>query len=106
MFTQLINTNQKMPDPRAGSTPLISGTSPPNPHLEPRTLTSKRSYTAYSAACLASQNVTLPVQSLKLALPASWDGPFDVVMGLPGTIVTVIVGAGLGMSAILLLSNM
>jgi len=85
MFTQLINTNQKMPDPRAGSTPLIS---------------------AYSAACLASQNITLPVTSLKLALPASWDGPFDAVMGLPGTIITVIVGAGLGMSAILVLSNM
>jgi len=85
MFTDLINKNQKMPDPRAGSTPALA---------------------AYSAACLASQNVTIPATSIKLALPSNWDGPFDVVMGLPGTIVTVIVGAGLGVSLIFMLSNM
>jgi len=85
MFTELINNNQPMPDPRAGSSPAIS---------------------AYSAACLASQNITLPPPSIALALPDSWDGPLDIVMGLPGTIITVIIGAGLGGSAIFLLSNM
>jgi len=85
MFTILINTNQPMPDPRAGSAPAL---------------------VAYSAACLASQNITIPAPSTKLVLPDSWDGPFDVVMGLPGTIITVMVGAGLAVSAIFLLSNM
>jgi len=85
MFTELINNNQPMPDPRAGSSPAIS---------------------AYSAACLASQNITLPPPSIALALPDSWAGPLDIVMGLPGTIITVIIGAGLGGSAIFLLSNM
>jgi len=85
MFTELINKNQPMPDPRAGSSPALG---------------------AYSAACLASQNITIPPTTIALALPASWDGPFDAVLNLPATIVTVIFGATLGVSAILVLSNM
>jgi len=85
MLTELINTNKKMPDPRAGSNPALA---------------------AYAAACLASQNVTLSPLDISLRLPPSWDGPFDVQMNLPSTIVTVIVGAVLGVSSILMLSNM
>jgi len=85
MFTELINKNAKMPDPRAGSALALA---------------------AYSAACLASQNVTIPPTSLALVLPASWDGPFDAQLGLPATVITVLIGAALGGSAILLLSNM
>ncbi|KIM77386.1 hypothetical protein PILCRDRAFT_825345 [Piloderma croceum F 1598] len=85
MFTELINQNAQMPDPRAGSTPALA---------------------AYSAACLASQNITLPPTSIALTLPASWVGPFDALLNLPATIITVMIGATLGGSAILLLSNM
>jgi len=85
MFTELINKNEPMPDPRAGSSPALA---------------------AYSAACLASQNLTIPPTTIALALPGSWEGPFDAILNLPATIVTVIFGAGLGVSAILLLSNM
>jgi len=85
MLTDLINKNKKAPDPRAGSNPGL---------------------TAYASACSASLNITIPPISVALQLPPSWDGPFDVQMGLPGTIVTVVVGAFLGVSSILLLSNM
>jgi len=85
MLTDLINKNQKAPDPRAGSNPALA---------------------AYGAACNASLNIILPPKSISLQLPPSWDGPFDVQMSLPGTIVTVIVGAVLGVGSILLLSNM
>jgi len=85
MLTELIKTNKKMPDPRAGSNPALA---------------------AYAAACLASQNVTLSPLAISLRLPPNWDGPFNVQMGLPATIVTAIVGATLGVGSILMLSNM
>jgi len=85
MLTDLINRNQPKPDPRAGSNPALG---------------------AYAAACKGSQNITLSPLAISLTLPPTWDGPFDVEMGLPGTIVTVMTGAFLGVSAILLLSNM
>jgi hypothetical protein len=62
--------------------------------------------TAYSAACHASQNISLPPTTIALALPTSWEGPFDAQLNLPATIITVIFGAALGGSAVLLLSNM
>jgi len=86
MFTTLINNNQKMSDPRVGSTPLLG---------------------AYRTVCLASQNVSIPATSVALTLPASWNGPFNVqIPNLAGTVVTVVVGAALGTSIILLLCNM
>ena len=104
MFTILINTNQPMPDPRAGSAPALVGMRTSHATLCLTVILTHR--IAYSTACLASQNITIPAPSTKLILPDSWDGPFDVVMGLPGTIITVMVGAGLAVSAIFLLSNM
>ena len=105
MLTELINKNEPMPDPRAGSTPALAGKHPSfytwwSDYLK------AFFHVAYSAACLASQNITIPPTAIALTLPATWDGPLDIVMGLPGTIFTVIVGAFLGSSAILLLSNM
>ncbi|TFK69819.1 hypothetical protein BDN72DRAFT_796211 [Pluteus cervinus] len=84
MFTELVLTNKPMPDFRAGSTPVLS---------------------AYSTAC-GSANITLQATQVALALPPTWDGPFVAVLPFPVAIVTVIIGGGLGVSAILLLSNM
>ncbi|TFK48339.1 hypothetical protein OE88DRAFT_1664862 [Heliocybe sulcata] len=84
-FTQLIAQNIPMPDPRVGSSTAL---------------------TAYGAACLASANVTVPATSLTLALPSNWDGPFGQALNAGGTAVTVIIGLGLGVGSIFLLSNM
>lgn len=102
MLTELINKNQKMPDPRAGSTPALAGT------LIVRLIhrNSLTTYAAYNTACNGSVGVLYPATAIALAPPPSWDGPFDAQLGLPATIFTVIVGALLGGSAIFLLSNM
>jgi len=85
MFSDLIARNAPIPDPRVGSTPLLA---------------------AYSAACLASQNITIPAASITLAVPANWNGPFAIVMSVPVAIVTAIVGGMLGLAALLILSNL
>jgi len=85
MYVQLIEENEKMPDPRAGSTPVLS---------------------AYSAACLASVNVTIPPQLVALAVPADWDGPNGMSMGLPAAVLTVITAGLIGVGGISILSSM
>jgi len=85
MYTELIEKNEKMPDPRAGSTPVLS---------------------AYSAACLASVNVTVPPQAIALTLPADWDGPNGERMGIPAAVLTVITAALIGVGGIWILSSM
>ncbi|XP_006455790.1 hypothetical protein AGABI2DRAFT_195160 [Agaricus bisporus var. bisporus H97] len=85
MFTQVIAKNEKVLDLRVGSSPLMTG---------------------YSTACLADGNVTLAANETALVLPASWDGPLDVILSTGGTVVAVGVGGVLGLAAIMLLSNM
>jgi len=85
MYSELIKKNEKMPDPRAGSTPVLS---------------------AYSAACLASVNVTIPPKSIALTVPADWDGPNGESMGLPATVLAVITTGIIGVGGIWIVSNM
>lgn len=85
MYSELIQKNEKMPDPRAGSTPVLS---------------------AYSAACLASVNVTVPPTSIALTLPSNWDGPTGESMGLPAAILTVITTGIIGVGGIWIVSSM
>ncbi|TFK37661.1 hypothetical protein BDQ12DRAFT_632279 [Crucibulum laeve] len=84
MFHFLINTKSQAPDFRAGSTPVLA---------------------AYSAAC-ASANIKLAPAQTALQLPSTWDGPFVAILPTGGAIVTVIVGGMLGISALLILSNL
>jgi len=85
MYVQLIQTNEKMPDPRAGSTPVLS---------------------AYAAACLASANVTVPPNLISLTVPADWDGPNGMSMGVPAAVLTVIATALIGVGGISILCSM
>jgi len=85
LFTSLIRRNEKMPDPRVGSSPAL---------------------TAYSAACLASVEVAIPVADITLTLPSNWDGPVSLVLpgGLTGVVVAV--GAMVGLCGIYIVSSM
>ncbi|THU97880.1 hypothetical protein K435DRAFT_661956, partial [Dendrothele bispora CBS 962.96] len=83
MFQALVDTNQRMPDPRAGSNPVLTG---------------------YGAACTLF-NFTL-ANATKLAIANNWDGPFGMFVPTGGLVVTVGVGAILGVSSIVLLSSM
>ncbi|KXN85805.1 hypothetical protein AN958_10812, partial [Leucoagaricus sp. SymC.cos] len=85
MFLHLISTNTKPSDVRVGSNALM---------------------TAYSTSCLNDAKITLAANQTGLTLPPDWDGPFDSVLPLGGTVVAVIAGGFLGFSALLLLSNM
>jgi len=80
-FLELISKNEKMPDPRAGSKPLLD---------------------SYSSNCA---NLSLPTQPLALQLPPDWDGPRDIELNLPATVVTVGFGGLMGATFLYLLSN-
>jgi len=84
MFTTLINNFETSSDPRAGSTVAL---------------------TAYQTAC-AAFNLTVPTSSITLTLPSSWDGPFGQGLSVPATVLVVGLGAAIGGSAVLMLSNM
>jgi hypothetical protein len=85
-FTNIINDNRQMPDPRAGSTPALA---------------------AYVAACHASSaNVTVPATEVALTLPPTWNGPADEGLNLGETIVYVGVGAVIGVGSIVILCTM
>ncbi|KAF8895000.1 hypothetical protein CPB84DRAFT_1816015 [Gymnopilus junonius] len=84
MLHFLIAQNERMPDFRAGSNPVVA---------------------AYAASCQAD-NITLRANQSALTLPDNWDGPFVAVLPVGGTAVTVIAGAFLGFSALMILSNM
>ena len=59
---------------------------------------------AFSSACGDKAfNLTVPVIALKL--PENWNGPYDVILGTPATIVTVGFGGILGVGALYILSN-
>jgi hypothetical protein len=100
MFDQIIAANNPKPNPMAGSAPILNGE-----HLNTLKAQNVNVFAAYASACLTI-NVTIPPTSVALTLPANWDGPEDIELGLPATIVTVGIGAFLGGSAILILSNM
>jgi len=85
MYAQLIKKNEKMPDPRAGSTPVLG---------------------AYASACLASVNVTVPPALISLTVPADWDGPNGMSMGVPAAVLTVITAALVGVGGISILCSM
>ena len=80
-FRELISKNEKMPDPRAGSKPLLD---------------------SYSNNCA---KLSLPTQPLALQLPPDWDGPRNIELNLPATVVTVGFGGLMGATFLYLLSN-
>jgi len=84
MFHFLIAQNERMPDFRAGSNPVVA---------------------AYATAC-TSANQTLLANQTALTLPDNWDGPFVAILPVGGAAVTVIAGVFLGFSALMLLSNL
>ncbi|KZP04039.1 hypothetical protein FIBSPDRAFT_968482 [Athelia psychrophila] len=80
LFAALIDANVVPPDLRVGQTSALA---------------------AYSAACLASpSNITLPVASIALTLPAGWNGPVSQQLGVPATVLTLMVGVMLGVGAV------
>ncbi|KAF9000180.1 hypothetical protein BDZ89DRAFT_1147390 [Hymenopellis radicata] len=85
MFTQLIASNQPMPDVRAGSQPLLG---------------------AYAQSCTAQANVNLTKTQTSLALPPFWDGPAGIHLDTGSTAVAVIIGTLMTGTSIYLLSNM
>ncbi|KAF5326078.1 hypothetical protein D9611_000904 [Ephemerocybe angulata] len=84
MFNYLIAKNKPMPDPRAGSNVVVGG---------------------YVAVC-KGVNPALMTGQTALKVPAGWDGPLVSILPIGGAIVTVLFAGILGVSAILLLSNM
>lgn len=50
--------------------------------------------------------MTLAANETALVLPRTWDGPVVAILPVGGVAVTVVVGAVLGMSALLILSNL
>ncbi|KAF5392096.1 hypothetical protein D9757_003353 [Collybiopsis confluens] len=84
MYQSLIRDNKPLPDPKAGSTPILVG---------------------YQTACTAF-NFTLAPAQVSLTLPSTWDGPFGLGLGTAGTVVTVAAGFFISTSGILILSNL
>jgi hypothetical protein len=64
-----------------------------------------KSFLALVASC-AAVNVTLNKTELALALPATWDGPTGIGLGMPLTVVGVITAFTLAMGAIITLSSL
>jgi hypothetical protein len=60
----------------------------------------------YAAQCLALANITIDPKVAALALPDFWDGPTGIFVPTAGLVVTVGLGAMMGVSAIYLLSTM
>jgi hypothetical protein len=84
MFNALVAANAPMPDPRAGSNPMMA---------------------AYSASCAAA-NFTLTKAQTALTIAPLWDGPEGIFVPVGGMVFTVGVGAFIGVSAIMIVSNM
>jgi hypothetical protein len=102
MFEQLIDANVKPADIRVGSNVLMSG----------KSLSGRPSRCiddlppGYSTSCTNDANVNFTASQIALTLPANWDGPFDVVLPVGGTAITVLAGGLLGFAALMLLSNL
>lgn len=105
MYSELIKKNEKMSDPRAGSTPVLSGPFISSACSVYRVIL-PTPVPAYSAACLSSVNVTVPPKSIALTLPSDWDGPNGMSMGLPAAILTVITTALIGVGGIWIICSM
>ncbi|KAK7441733.1 hypothetical protein VKT23_016396 [Stygiomarasmius scandens] len=84
MFQAAVDKNIPLVEPKAGSNPMIQG---------------------YGAAC-ALFNITFAKNQTNLAIADNWDGPFGMFVPTGGLVVTVGVGAILGVSSIVLLSAM
>jgi len=84
MYASLIAANKPKPDIRAGSTPVLA---------------------AYAVSCLNAK-IPLAKPQIALTIPPSWDGPSGIFVPIGGLVVTVGIGAVLGVSAITLVSTM
>lgn len=109
LFTQLIDMNMKMPDPRVGSTAAMTGKSPHTSFsLCPASVAVHRltrpCVTAFVTACNASAAVVLT--PLTLVPPPSMHGPTDIILNTPATVVVVGFGAMLGGSALYLFASL
>ena len=62
-------------------------------------------FEAYAAACKTEQQVLTADQTL-LQLPSNWDGPFVAILPDGGAAVAVAVAGFLGISALVILSNL
>ncbi|KAL5522946.1 hypothetical protein ACEPAF_1213 [Sanghuangporus sanghuang] len=82
MFNFLVAQNERAPDPRIGSNPSL---------------------VAYSAACNTSVGKLFPQAALTIA--PTWDGPTDIILNTPATVVVVGFGSVLAGAAIMMLSN-
>jgi hypothetical protein len=51
-------------------------------------------------------NVTIPPQAIALTVPADWDGPNGMSMGLPAAVLTVITTALIGVGGIWIVCSM
>ncbi|KAJ3856062.1 hypothetical protein EV368DRAFT_79058 [Lentinula lateritia] len=105
MYEALIAANAPLPDPKAGSTPVLVGESLIFFTLVFREPNQWICHLGYQAAC-AAFNITLNTTQVALVLPTNWDGPFGLGLDLVGTVFTVGAGFILGTSSLLLLSNL
>ncbi|KAF9047009.1 hypothetical protein BDP27DRAFT_1346227, partial [Rhodocollybia butyracea] len=85
MYENVIQANVQMPDAKTGSAAMI---------------------TAYQTACGSSGQPVLKSLSTMHVPTSGWDGPFGLGLNLVGTIFSVGAAFFLGMSGLLLLSNM
>jgi len=60
---------------------------------------------AYAASCMNAKFPLIASQTA-LTLPDNWDGPFTAVLPVGGAAVTVVAAGILGISALLILSNL
>jgi hypothetical protein len=81
----------------------VSSTAPDVRYLQ---LKVKYLLPAYAAACATSVNVTVAPASIRLTLPANWDGPASLPLSTGVAVLAVGVGAFFGVSAIFILSNL
>ncbi|KIK54596.1 hypothetical protein GYMLUDRAFT_264499 [Collybiopsis luxurians FD-317 M1] len=85
MFQSLINANAPLPDPKAGSTPMLAG---------------------YQTACAAFNITNVTKADISLVLPSTWDGPFGQGLNTVETVISVGAAFILGMSSLLIVSNL
>ena len=60
----------------------------------------------YATSCKALGNITFTANQTALVLPHAWDGPLDIVLPFGSAVIAIIVGAFIGFSLLLVLSNM
>ncbi|ESK93634.1 hypothetical protein Moror_1532 [Moniliophthora roreri MCA 2997] len=85
MYEALIKANKPLPDPKAGSTPLLQG---------------------YQTSCKEVGNKPLNKTQVALVVPPFWDGPLGIGIPTAGLPFAVGFAAIFGTSAIVMLSTM